>query len=148
MVRKRKSFFREHSLGLVTAGILVAWIVLYSVSDEKTRFGAFFGNATADFSGLLVSVLATKYFFEIGSAESRQPPHKYLAWVPEFLLDHSLTIFIVITGMAWLILFLRVDPNGKWGQVVGNLVSEWAQLFGVVWLTKELTERGSKESKR
>ena len=148
MARKKESFLREHSLGLVTAGILAAWIVLYSVSDDKTRSGSFFGNAIADFTGLLVSVLATKYFFEIGSAESREPPHKYLAWVPEFLLEHSLTIFILITGAGWLILFLKVDPDGKWGQVVGNIVSEWAQLLGIVWLTKELTERGSKESKR
>jgi hypothetical protein len=40
-----------------------------------------------------------------------------------------------------------MDPNGKWGQVVGNIVSEWTQIFGLVLLTKKLMEVGSKESK-
>jgi hypothetical protein len=40
-----------------------------------------------------------------------------------------------------------VDPNGKAGQVVGNIVSEWTQLFGLVIMTKYLREIGSKESK-
>jgi hypothetical protein len=30
--------------------------------------------------------------------------------------------------------------------VVGNIVSEWTQILGVVLLTKYLVERGSKES--
>jgi hypothetical protein len=40
-----------------------------------------------------------------------------------------------------------VDPNGKAGQVVGNIVSEWTQLFGLVIMTKYLREIGSKESR-
>jgi hypothetical protein len=38
-----------------------------------------------------------------------------------------------------------MDPNSKWGQVVGNIVSEWTQILGLVLLTKRLMERGSKE---
>ena len=32
-------------------------------------------------------------------------------------------------------------------QVVGNIVSEWVQVAGLVFLTKRLVEIGSKESK-
>ena len=35
-------------------------------------------------------------------------------------------------------------PNSKWGQVVGNLVSEWTQILGLVLMTKRLMEVGSK----
>jgi len=31
--------------------------------------------------------------------------------------------------------------------VVGNIVSEWTQIIGLVLLTKKLVETGSKESK-
>jgi hypothetical protein len=34
------------------------------------------------------------------------------------------------------------------GQVVGNIVSEWKQIIGLVLLTKRLIERRSKESSR
>jgi hypothetical protein len=37
--------------------------------------------------------------------------------------------------------------NSKWGQVIGNIVSEWVQMSGLVFLTKGLIEKGSKESK-
>jgi hypothetical protein len=40
-----------------------------------------------------------------------------------------------------------MNPDAKWGQVVGNIVSEWTQILGLVVLTKKLIERGSKESK-
>jgi hypothetical protein len=39
-----------------------------------------------------------------------------------------------------------MDPNAKWGSVVGNIVSEWTQIFGLVILTKRLIEPKSKES--
>jgi hypothetical protein len=37
-----------------------------------------------------------------------------------------------------------MDPNGKWGQVLGNIVSEWTQILGLVLMTKRLIEIGSK----
>ena len=58
----------------------------------------------------------------------------------------SLTIFLVFTGIAWVYWFLRLNPEGKWGQVIGNIVSEWTQLLGLVLLTKKLIEDKSKES--
>jgi len=39
-----------------------------------------------------------------------------------------------------------VDSESKWGQVVGNIVSEWTQIFALVLMTKRLIEAHSKES--
>jgi hypothetical protein len=39
-----------------------------------------------------------------------------------------------------------MDSNSRWGQVVGNISSEWVQTLGLVLLTKRLIERGSRES--
>jgi len=58
---------------IVTGGILLAWIVLYSVSDEKRHVGSFFGNAIADWTGVVVMILATKHLYERGSSESKAP---------------------------------------------------------------------------
>ena len=147
-MQKRKGFFEHHSLSLVAAFVLITWIVLYVRSKPSTHWGSFFGNAIADWTGLLVTVIATKYFYEIGSAESRKPPRRWLAPLREKLEDHSLTIFLAITGAGWVWIFASSDPNSKWGQVVGNIVSEWTQIFGTVLLTKKLVEIHSKDSKR
>ncbi len=122
--RRKRSFLGEHSLGLASIFILALWILLYVFANPSTHAGSFFGNAIADWSGVVVTVLATKYFYEKGSAESRpcpkatDPPARAL----EFLRDHSLSIFLLITGIGWVVLFLHMDPNEKWGQVVGNIV--------------------------
>ena len=41
-----------------------------------------------------------------------------------------------------------MDSESKWGQVVGNIVSEWTQVLGLVLMTKRLIESRSKESAR
>ena len=145
--RKDKTFFQRHGLTIVTSTILLVWIVLYSVSDEKRHVGSFFGNAIADWTGLVVMVLATKFFYERGSQESKQPSRKWHNRLLEKLREHSLTIFLLLTGAGWVLLFARSDSESKWGQVVGNIVSEWTQIIGTVLLTKSLIEIGSKESK-
>jgi len=38
-----------------------------------------------------------------------------------------------------------MNPTSTWGQVVGNIVSEWAEAAGIVFLTKRRIEIGSKE---
>jgi len=90
-------------------------------------------------------ILGTKFFYEVGSRESRpvrgHSPNRW--W--ELLREHSLLIFIILTGLIWLALFRRMNPDSKWGQVVGNLLSEWVQMAGLVFLTKRLVEIGSKE---
>ena len=53
--------------------IVVALIVSYVFSDPSTHLGSFFGNAIADWTGVLVTVIMTKRLYEKGSAESKQP---------------------------------------------------------------------------
>jgi hypothetical protein len=144
---RKKHWLHEHSLSLVSILLLLAWIVGYSFNSPETRLGAFFGNSIADWSGSVVLILGTKFLYEIGSAESR--PFKGRngnRWL-ELLSEHSLLIFLALTGIGWLVWYLRMEPNGKWEQVVGNLVSEWLQMAGLVFMTKRLIERGSKESR-
>jgi hypothetical protein len=146
---KEKGFLREHSLSITSSIILCLWIVLYFFSDPGTHLGSFFGNAIADWSGMVVTILATKYMYEKGSAESRDPhPEEWLSPVRNLLRNHSLSIFLLLTGIGWLVLYLHMNSEAKWGQVVGNIVSEWTQIFGLVLLTKKMIEKGSKESTR
>jgi len=145
---RRRSFVGRHSLSIAAVAILLLWIVLYSLSSPSTHIGSFFGNAIADWSGVVVTVIATKYLYEKGSAESRRPPIPLLSPHREWLRDHSLTLFLIATGIGWTVLYAVLDSEAKWGQVVGNIVSEWTQIFGLVLLTKRLKEPGSKESGR
>ena len=140
-----KGFLRHHSLSLAALGVVVSLIVLYSQSNPSTHLGSFFGNAIADWTGVLVTVVMTKHLYEKGSAESKKAKGKEKSAALEFLREHSLTIFLVITGVAWVVAFKAMDPNSKWGQVVGNIVSEWTQILGLVLMTKRLMEVGSKE---
>ncbi|HEY4899577.1 MAG TPA: hypothetical protein VIH91_02035 [Terriglobales bacterium] len=143
-----RSFLRKHSLSLFAVGVVVALIVAYMRADPSTHLGSFFGNAIADWTGVLVTVLMTKHLYERGSAESRNPKGKWKSPVLEFLREHSLTVFLVITWIGWVWVFRRMDTSSRWGQVVGNIVSEWTQILGLVWMTKILMEVGSKESSR
>jgi len=72
----RRSYLRSHSLGLGAMAIVVALIVSYVFSDPSTHLGSFFGNAIADWTGVLVTVIMTKHLYEKGSAESKQPRGK------------------------------------------------------------------------
>ena len=146
--KRGQGLIRRHSLGLVSVGVLVLWIVLYSFSSPATHAGSFFGNAIADWTGVVVMVIATKYLYEKGSSESRRPPQGFLSPIRERLRDHSLSIFLLITGIGWIALYVSMDSEAKWGQVVGNIVSEWTQIFGLVLMTKRLIETHSKESPR
>jgi len=143
--RSPKPFLQQHSLSLTALGVVVLLIVLYSRSNPSTHFGSFFGNAIADWTGVLVTVILTKYLYEKGSRESKQPKGKLHSATSEFLREHSLTLFLLVTGIAWAFAFRAMDTNSRWGQVVGNIVSEWTQILGLVLLTKRLIETGSKE---
>ena len=133
---------------MVAVGLLIVWVVGYRMLDPKTHLGAFFGNAIADWSGSVVIILGTKFLYEVGSPESRPVKGKERSRWLEFLHRHSLLIFIVITGIGWACVFAWTNPESKWGQVVGNIVSEWTQIVGLVLMTKVLMERHSKESNR
>ena len=145
--RARGNFIHRHSLSLTVAGIVALWLALYLRADDSTHMGAFYGNAVADWTGTLMLVIATKYLHEIGSAESRAPHPRNRGPVLRFLIDHSLTIGLLVTGAMWAAYYAHLDANGKTGEVVGNVVSEWTQVLGIVLITKYTRETGSKESR-
>src|SRR6478672_3222863 len=128
----RTGGLKQHSLSLAVGAILVLWFVLYVRGDPSTHIGAFYGNALADWLGSFMIVIATKYFYELGSADSRQPNPRNRSPLMRFVIDHSLTIVLIVTGAVWVALYAAMDPGGKAGQVVGNIVSEWTQLLGLV----------------
>ena len=130
---------------MTALGVVVLLIALYCRSNPSTHLGSFFGNAIADWTGVFVTILMTKHLYEKGSSESKQPKGKLPSAVMEFLREHSLTVFLLITGIAWVVAFRAMNPGSKWGQVVGNIVSEWTQILGLVLMTKRLIEVGSKE---
>lgn len=125
--------------------MLLLWLAGYVWLDPKGHLSAFCGNAIADWSGSLVIILGTKFLLEKGSKESRPVKKPLGNRALELVREHSLLLFIGITGLAWAYLFWRMNPESKWGQVVGNLLSEWVQMAGLVFLTKRLVEVGSKE---
>jgi len=143
--RHRRSWWGRHSLSVVALVLLFLWIAGYVWLDPQSHLGAFCGNAIADWSGSLVIILGTKFLYEIGSAESKKVRGRLDNPLLEFLREHSLLLFIIVTGIGWAFLFLRMNPESKWGAVVGNIVSEWVQMGGLVFLTKRLVEIGSKE---
>jgi len=63
--RRGGSLIRRHGLSVAVLIIVLLWLGLYSRSDPSTHLGAFFGNAIADWTGTLLLVIATKYFFEV-----------------------------------------------------------------------------------
>src|SRR5271163_46938 len=142
--RGPRQFLHKHSLSLTALGVVVLLIALYSRSNPTTHWGSFFGNAIADWTGVLVTVVMTKHLYEKGSTESKQPKGKVRSAAVKFLREHSLTLFLLVTGIAWVLAFRAMNPSGKWGQVVGNIVSEWTQILGLVLMTKRLIEVGSK----
>jgi hypothetical protein len=144
--RKRRRFGRRHGLSIAVGGVIVLLLLLYQRADQSTHLGGFYGNAIADWLGTFIIVIATKYLYEIGSSESRTPHPKSRNPLTCFCIDHSLTIALLVTGAAWAVVYARMDPQGKAGQVVGNIVSEWTQILGLVVMTKYLGEFGSKEA--
>src|SRR5215475_4301091 len=139
---KKKPFLHQHSLSLSALGVVLLLIVLYSWANPQTHVGSFFGNAIADWTGVFVTIVITKFLYEKGSKESKQPKGILADKLLETLREHSMTIFLIITGIGWVIAFGYMDPNSKWGQVVGNIVSEWTQILGLVLMTKKLIEVG------
>jgi hypothetical protein len=143
----RSSRRASHSLSLIVLGVLALLFVLYVISDPSTHLGAFYGNALADWLGTFAFVVATKYFFEIGSMESRRPPRRFRQRLARFLVAHSLTLVFLVTGAAWVVVYAHSEVDGKAGQVIGNIVSEWTQILGLVLITKYAREAGSKEDR-
>ncbi len=108
---RKKHWLHEHSLSIVSILLLLAWIIGYSFNSPESRLGAFFGNSIADWSGSVVLILGTKFLYEIGSAESRPIKNrKSNRWL-ELLYEHSLLIFLAVTGIGWLVLVSSNEPG-------------------------------------
>ena len=85
--RKSESFLHEHSLSLSALAVVILLIVLYRWSNPSTHLGSFFGNAIADWTGVFVTVVMTKFLYEKGSAKSKQPKGKVPSAILEFLVN-------------------------------------------------------------
>ncbi len=142
-----KHFLKRHSLSLTAAGVVGVLILLYWHADTRGHLGSFWGNAIADWTGLTVMAVASKHLHE-RSSRAKKKPRFLPPGLHGVLHEHSLTIFLLLTGAFWTALFVKMDANGRWGQVVGNLVSEWTQTLGLVLLTKRLVEVGGREKKQ
>ncbi len=140
---KQPSFLKRHSLSLAAALVVLIVLIAYIVSNPAKHAGAFFGNAIADWTGVFVSVLAAKHLSE-RKVRQRLPPGSPLsAHISRLTHNHSLSIFLSLTGIVWLLLYLQMNVDDKWGQVVGSLVSEWTQNLGFVFMTKRFMERNA-----
>src|ERR1700687_5998302 len=126
--RKSQLFLRKHSLSIEAFTVVILLIALYRWSNPSTHLGSFFGNAIAVWTGVFVTIVITKFLYEMGSPESKQPKEILRSKAVEFLRGHSLTIFLVITGIGWIVAFRGLDPGSQRGQVVGNMGSEGTQL--------------------
>ena len=111
--RTPKQVLKKHSLSLAVLGVLILWIALYSLSDPSTHIGSFFGNAIADWTGALLTVVLTKHLYEKGSAESKQPKGRLPSAVLELLREHSLTLVLVATGIVWVFVFRAMNPESR-----------------------------------
>ncbi len=142
-----KDFWKQHSLSIIASSILIFWISAYRHADTESHWGGFLGNAIADWAGVVALVLATKYMYEKNSNESNDPPPEKLQCPPwkQFIIEHSLSLFFTGTGIIWLIVYLNLDTNSKLGAIMGNIVSEWLQIIGLILLTKKFVEVRSKE---
>jgi hypothetical protein len=135
------TFLHRHSLSIASAGILSFSLLLYAVSNPDSYAGAFFGNAVSDWVGVLVTVLATKHLSERKDRKkpaAGRPPGERVA---HFAHNHSLTVFLALTWMLWVAVYLDLPVVSKWGQVAGSLVSEWTQTLAMLWMSKRLIER-------
>ena len=143
----------RHAVEPVTARLVEVFTIPTQLLEGASQIGDAIAVLPTLFhllwTGVLVTVLATKHLYEKGSRESKREPSPKLTSRPiEFLREHSLTIFLVITGGGWVAAFAHSNPQAKWGQVIGNIVSEWTQILGLVLMTKRLVEAGSEESEK
>jgi hypothetical protein len=141
--KRPTSFLRRHSLSIVSGIVLLTWVILYVPANPDTHWGSFFGNAIADWSGVVATVICTRILYERGDPDCAprviREQNPVLRWVK----THNLTMFFGATLLVWIYAFARMSPTSKWGQVVGNVVSEWTQILGLIWLTKSFIERSS-----
>lgn len=147
MTVQTPSFLTRHSLSIAAGAVVVLFLILYIATNPSTHAGAFFGNAIADWAGLLATVLATKHLTERKERRKLPPGSRLSERLLHLARNHSLTVFLVLSGLAWLTLYLRMNVDSKWGQVAGSLVSEWTQTLGLVLMSKRFIERHAPDNR-
>ena len=96
--------------------LVLLLIVLYRWSNPSTHLGSFFGNAIADWTGVFVTVVMTKFLYEKGSAESKQPKGNLAFKRLEFLREHSLTMILLVSpAVGWVVAFRAMDSEQQVG---------------------------------
>lgn len=146
--KHRDAFLYRHSLSIVSSAVLLTWVILYIPANPDTHWGSFFGNAIADWSGVVATVICTRILYERGNPDCQPRLIRDQNPVMRWLKTHTLTIFFGATLLMWIYAFARMNATSKWGQVVGNVVSEWTQILGVIWLTKRFIEGSSVRDRR
>lgn len=141
MTSANDSFLQRHSLSLAAGGVVVTCLALYIGANPATHAGAFWGNAIADWAGVLTTVLATKHLAERRVRAALPPGTPWGKRARRFAHNHSLTLFLGLTGVGWVMVYLQLSPESRWGQVVGSVVSEWTQSLGLVLMSKRFFER-------
>ena len=144
----KRTLIQRHQLTLMASVVLLTLIIFYIPSNPDTHWGSFFGNAIADWSGVVASVICTRILYERGAPGCRHRKAKDPNPVIRWMKNHTLTVFFGTTWIVWIILFARMPATSKWGQVVGNVVSEWTQILGLIWLTKWFYEEQVKKHKK
>lgn len=143
-----RSFIQRHMLSLMACVVLIAWILFYLPANPDTHWGSFFGNAIADWSGVVASIVCMRVLYERGAPGCRHLKATDKNPVIRWVKTHSLTTFFGVTLIGWIIVFAKMSSTSKWGQVVGNVVSEWTQILGMIWLTKMFYEEQVKKHKK
>ena len=98
MRHRRRSRLHAHSLSLLLGTMVLALLLAYWRADRTMHLGSFYANAAADWMVSFVTVVATTFWFERGSPESRVPS-MLPGSPPRFLREHSLT---VVLGLTWI----------------------------------------------
>ena len=137
-------------LGNAGVGLPVVAAVFMSNIPESMSASAGLkktGRSTRYVLGLWTAVLAASTLAAaLGYVLLAGADPSVVAVIQSFAAGAILTgIVLVVTGFAWAVVYARMDPGGKVGQVVGNIVSEWTQILGLVVITKYTREMGSKE---
>jgi hypothetical protein len=86
----------------------------------------------------------TKHLYEKGSAESKQPRGKVRSAAVEWLREHSLTLFLLVTSIAWVVAFKAMDQTVNGDKWLATLFPSGPRSLGLVLMTKRLMEVGSK----
>jgi len=67
-----RAFFHRHALSAVAGAVMLLWVVLYFPANPDTHWGSFFGNAIADWSGVVATVICTRILYERGSPDCKR----------------------------------------------------------------------------